>query len=860
VRLKSKTASLLPPIEWSEHLLPLKGIVEREDAIPLAHDDVMGIVCEMDERGQRKMAQLLQFPFASRTAWPKTVFIKSVRTMLAAANHDLYCKRRIVLAIAQQIQHRAEQEPGGLPAIGQQLDEYMERLGPWHVYWMCYLHPNREETPEIWNELLRTVRERIERAQWIDRQQNVSAMETATAALEHVRRKEGPPPGHMLQKKIGILEEKLKKELAFRQKLQTDLDGMEKLHRKLERKIQLLEQRLSSESERAGHAEDEIKRLSQTIDMMREKRRMELQQWRSEKDDLHSEINRRDDTIREQNVQLRQYEDEIRQLKDELHAMQKAMRDRSQLLEKLIDALYTDVSRMGQKAASPSADQQIRRQLRRKMKDMLERIEVLESYRELDREPEATKAAFSGERTITDEQTPQTDSAVPDHAVHPAYGVHTAYEFHPISAAHITAPVPANVNAPDSATPAGKNPLNVQPAAQSAAQPAARESIAMYSAPATYAHAAPYAPPSALAASGPHAAYPPTYAAAFPENQHPAQSQPSATAYPAPAVPTAFIPPVAPESGMAPPGPPQANANDPHRHSSSQCDDAENGDDSEGEPDFPAAVFTGTFYRRDHGGYIVLENGETFNIPESVVIDHDLQHEAEVLCRPIGRYNGTVKYDIELLFQGDDQYSPIQQYAGYVELGENSRLYCVDMNDPSHRYPIHRKDVEIQKPEEGMPCTFNVAENGEFARISRLYRDYTPPADLADHVSAPARKPSERAKKAKEHHAKPEPFLTGCTITILGGQRKWFENIVQETGAELIHDTGDNPERIAPSMRRSNALFMLITATSHRATWIGIEIAKECGIPHFVIQGSKSNLRSLLWENRDLIKGARHVS
>jgi hypothetical protein len=58
-------------------------------------------------------------------------------------------------------------------------------------------------------------------------------------------------------------------------------------------------------------------------------------------------------------------------------------------------------------------------------------------------------------------------------------------------------------------------------------------------------------------------------------------------------------------------------------------------------------------------------------------------------------------------------------------------------------------------------------------------------------------------------------------------------------------------------LRRSDALFMLLTATSHRATWSCIEIAKQHRIPHFVIQGSKSNLRTLLWDNRETIMGSR---
>ncbi|WP_148300257.1 hypothetical protein [Paenibacillus sp. JCM 10914] len=93
-------------------------------------------------------------------------------------------------------------------------------------------------------------------------------------------------------------------------------------------------------------------------------------------------------------------------------------------------------------------------------------------------------------------------------------------------------------------------------------------------------------------------------------------------------------------------------------------------------------IHIGTFYRREHGGYIQLENQETFNITESMVYKHDLQHQAEVQCRPRTHQSGGIYYDIELLFQGDDAVSPIRQLDGYVELGEHHTWYCVEMNQP----------------------------------------------------------------------------------------------------------------------------------------------------------------------------------
>ncbi|MCR8659071.1 hypothetical protein [Paenibacillus endoradicis] len=273
-------------------------------------------------------------------------------------------------------------------------------------------------------------------------------------------------------------------------------------------------------------------------------------------------------------------------------------------------------------------------------------------------------------------------------------------------------------------------------------------------------------------------------------------------------------------------------------------------------PEKQGAMLYGTFYRRDHGGYISLENGDIFNITESLVQQLELQHEAEVLCTPTahpGRHN---HYTIELLFQGDDNFSPINQYDGFVHQDEDLKWYCVDLNDEDNRFPIHFKDVEIQKPGHGDPCTFNVAEDGHIARLTRLYRLH---GDMTD--VHPARKKSDKPREAiaSSMRNKVEPFLTDCTITIIGGQRKWFETVVKETGAELVHDGGERPERIASDLSRSQALFMILTSTSHRATWEGIEIAKMNQVPHFVIQGSKSNLRMLLWENQELIRSSNRM-
>lgn len=264
----------------------------------------------------------------------------------------------------------------------------------------------------------------------------------------------------------------------------------------------------------------------------------------------------------------------------------------------------------------------------------------------------------------------------------------------------------------------------------------------------------------------------------------------------------------------------------------------------------------GTFFRRDHGGYIVLETGHTFNITESLVLQHQLQHEAGVMCRP--KQQDPTQYDIELLLQGDDSNSSIVQYDGYVQLGEHFTWYCVDLNDPQRRFPLHERDVAIRTPKDGDPCSFNVEIGKKVARLSRLYR--AQPALELEAAKRTAMNGSQgqggaRAVKAqaKKEYEKPEPFLEGHQITIVGGLKKWFEEVVAETGAVLVHENGKNPKRIFHDLKRSSALFLLLTATSHQAYWDCVEIAKQNQIPFYFIEGSKSNLRHLLWNHQEQI-------
>lgn len=259
---------------------------------------------------------------------------------------------------------------------------------------------------------------------------------------------------------------------------------------------------------------------------------------------------------------------------------------------------------------------------------------------------------------------------------------------------------------------------------------------------------------------------------------------------------------------------------------------------------------SGTFYRKDHGGYVQLEDGGFFRVTESVVNAIGLEHEAEVECELQRRPDGSTYQHITILFQGDDAFAPMEQYLGYVELGERHTYYCVDIHNPDNRFPLHERDIEIQRPFDGDPCVFNVAADGEYARLSKLFSDQAELKNGREEAALRKRSTPDKRKKASKAV---DPFLEGCKVAVIGGQAKWFESVVRETGAEFVHENGEHPERMFAELRKCHALFKLYTATSHEAIWSGVEIAKSNGIPHFMIEGSKSNLRKLLWDNRDLI-------
>lgn len=250
----------------------------------------------------------------------------------------------------------------------------------------------------------------------------------------------------------------------------------------------------------------------------------------------------------------------------------------------------------------------------------------------------------------------------------------------------------------------------------------------------------------------------------------------------------------------------------------------------------------GRFYRYNHGGRIDFEDGETTNITESIVNSVGLQHNAVVECK--AKEEGG--YYFNLILQGDDELSEVSQFIGYVKYLSDGSAACVDVNS-NEEYPLHFRDVDHWNVLHGDTGTFNVQEGNNIARISRIYKDEKVQSINSKYKQIRKDKSSSLNKDAT-------PFLEGCTIVIVGGVEKWFSDTVALTGATLIHNTGYQPQRVYNDIKKANAVFLLLSANSHNATWGAIEVAKRHQVPHFNIQGSRSNLLSLLWEHRSEIR------
>ncbi|XID90331.1 hypothetical protein ACF3MZ_17455 [Paenibacillaceae bacterium WGS1546] len=673
LKMKAKIfglARLMNPLEWTTEIEQFKKIVEREDYVPLEIDRLSALMREMNEHGQRRMAQVLQFPFAQRNPkkWPELLFIKSIQSFLKHMNHDADNKRRIVLAVVQEVQPLLEGGDRSLDAFVEQRSALISRFGFWHFYWAFYFHPDREMLPERWSEYWQAISEMASGGE----QPSIAAVHPSTTAMLDASPSENDNPD---RRKTSHLEKRLVKERELRIALEYEITQNNKRLRQKEKEHELAVKRLAAQAEQLERARKEADEAGRQFQAAEQMWKQKESNWENERQNMRQQLRLQEQEIDSLNRQNERLANDHRRLRSSADEWQRNRRDPNLMSRMLKNALQEDIRRVSMELTHEEAGKSTREQMRR----ILDLLDALDRYR----------------------------SGGIDHL-------------------------------------ASTEPVPVETASSPKEQATIAEQV-------------------------------------------------------------------------------KAVAND---------------------------ALTGTFYRRDHGGYIQLENGEVFNITESMVHNRNLQHEAEVLCRPSRQDSGATLYEIELLFQGDDAYSPIRQYEGYVQLGEHYTWYCIDLNNPERRYPLHRKDVEIQQPEDGMPCKFNLSEGSEYARLSRLYRDMSSISDQKELN----RTLSSKIKGGTDAGTKPDPFLTGCTITIIGGQRKWFEDVVTESGAVLIHDTGDHPERINADLRRSQALFMLITATSHRATWEGVEIAKANGIPHFIIQGSKSNLRKLLWDNREMIK------
>lgn len=251
----------------------------------------------------------------------------------------------------------------------------------------------------------------------------------------------------------------------------------------------------------------------------------------------------------------------------------------------------------------------------------------------------------------------------------------------------------------------------------------------------------------------------------------------------------------------------------------------------------------GIFTRLASGGNIEFEDGSTKYVAEAFVIATGLEHNAIISCRL--KEDGRVFVE-SIISEGDDTLADITKHTGIIKVNDDS-FYCVDIESHENKtYSLHYRDKNHWNPNDGDPLLFNVG-NDDIARISKLF-----PYD--ENELSPKMKVKNTTKKSEETKPVKQAFLNGCKIVIFGGVEKWFSDTVKSTGAILVHNTGHNPQRAFTELKTANAVFFLLTSTSHKSTWGAFDLAKQLNIPYFTIQGSRSNLYQLLWDNQELIR------
>ncbi|QNR70487.1 hypothetical protein IAQ67_28675 (plasmid) [Paenibacillus peoriae] len=261
-----------------------------------------------------------------------------------------------------------------------------------------------------------------------------------------------------------------------------------------------------------------------------------------------------------------------------------------------------------------------------------------------------------------------------------------------------------------------------------------------------------------------------------------------------------------------------------------------------------------TFNRKIHGGSVDFGSDLSRFIPETVVNRFDLQHGARILAKMDNTGYVTIK---EVIEHGNDNDSSIRHVAGV--LLKDSGEWCVaPLHDKESIYNVHPKDVDSRNDlVEGAPCVYNIdlKRPNDDVRIARILEHSSAAQETAVTSAPPATKEKASAEE-KTDKPKPFPFLKGCTVVVLGGQKKWFETAVAPTGANFVHENGKTPDRVIPELKKAQALCILETATSHHAYFDCKETAKKYGVPMFKIQGSKKSLARVLEENSKTINAA----
>lgn len=84
------------------------------------------------------------------------------------------------------------------------------------------------------------------------------------------------------------------------------------------------------------------------------------------------------------------------------------------------------------------------------------------------------------------------------------------------------------------------------------------------------------------------------------------------------------------------------------------------------------------------------------------------------------------------------------------------------------------------------------------------------------------------------------------SITIIGGEKRWYLSVTDELKLKLHHENGKHPERILNKLKKSKAVFIMLEAISHNASYRCYEFCKKHNIRIYILRGAKTQLKDMI--------------